>query len=63
MKYYVTFAVDGRYVAEVEADNLRDAKYEAIDSYGNADFGELRDIINAEMIMVEDESGAYVWEK
>ena len=62
MKYYVAFAVDGRYVAEVEADNLRDAKYEAIDSCGNADFGELRNV-DAEMIVVEDESGAYVWEK
>ncbi len=62
MKYYVSFAVDGRYVAEVEADNLRDAKFKAMDNVGDTDFGELRNV-EAEMVVVEDESGAYVWQK
>lgn len=61
MTYYVTFKIDARYVAEVEANSADEARDIAIDKYIDADFGEAHDI-DAEPIIVEDESGNYVWE-
>lgn len=50
MKYYVTYKIDARYIAEVEAENIEDAKKKAED-------------IDGEQIIVEDNNGDYVWEK
>ena len=61
MTYYITFKIDARYVAEVEANSAEEARDMAIDEYIDADFGEARDI-DAEPIIVEDENGNYVWE-
>ena len=61
-KYYVTFRVEARYVAEVEAENLEDALKEAEAQYIDADFGEARDI-DGEKILAEDEDGNFLWEK
>lgn len=62
MTYYVTFKIDARYVAEVEANSADEARDIAIDKYIDADFGEVHDI-DAEPIIVEDENGNYVWEE
>lgn len=62
MKYYVTYKVEARYIAEVEADNLEEAMKKGQYEYFDADFGVARDI-DAEAIMVEDENGNYVWER
>lgn len=62
MKYYVTYKVEARYVAEVEADNLEEAMKKAESEYIDADFGVAEDI-DGEKIIVEDENGNYVWEK
>lgn len=62
MKYYVTYAIAARFVAEVEADNLELAKKEAQNQYWDADFGVAADI-DGEQIIVEDENGNYIWEK
>jgi phosphomannomutase len=62
MKYYVTYKVEARYIAEVEADNLEEAMKRGQYEYFDADFGVARDI-DAEAIMVEDENGNYVWER
>lgn len=62
MKYYVTFALDARYIAEVEADNLEDAMKKADEEYMNADFGAAQDI-DGKKVTVEDEDGNYVWEQ
>lgn len=59
--FYVTYRIDARYVAEVHADNVEDAKREAQDSWESADFGEAEDI-GGEPIIIEDEDGNYVWE-
>lgn len=61
MKYYVTFKIEARYVAEVDAENLEEAMQKAEDSYLNADFGVASDI-EGEKIIAEDETGNYVWE-
>lgn len=61
MTYYVTFKIDARYVAEVEANSADEARDIAIDKCIDADFGEAHDI-DAEPIIVEDENGNYVWE-
>ena len=61
MKYYVTYKIEARYVAEVDADDVDEARDKAIDKYMNTDFGEACDI-EAEPIIVEDENGNYVWE-
>lgn len=62
MKYYVTFALDARYIAEIEADNLEDAMKKADEEYMNADFGTAQDI-DGKKVTVEDEDGNYVWEQ
>ena len=61
MKYYVTYKVEARYIAEVEADNLEEAMEKAESEYMDADFGEGYDI-DDEAIIVEDEHGNFVWE-
>ena len=62
MKYYVTYKIDARYIAEVEADSIEEALDKADDAYMDADFGVGEDI-DGEAIIVEDEKGNYVWER
>ncbi len=62
MKYYVTYKVEARYVAEVEADNLEEARKKANEEFCDADFGVAEDI-DGEDIIVEDENGNFVWER
>ena len=62
MKYYVTYKIDARYIAEVEAENIEEAKKKAEGKFLDADFGEAEDI-DGEIIIVEDNNGDYVWEK
>jgi phosphomannomutase len=62
MKYYVTYKIDARYVVEVEADNLEEARKKAEEEYIDADFGVAEDI-DGEDIIVEDENGNYIWER
>ena len=61
MKYYVTFKVDARFMAEVEAASIDEARKKATESFSDADFGVAEDI-DGEAIIVEDEAGNYVWE-
>ena len=62
MKYYVTYKINARYIAEVEAENIEEAKQKAEGKFSDADFGEAEDI-DGEAIIVEDNNGDYVWEK
>ena len=62
MKYYVTYHIDARYIAEVEADNLQEAMEKAESEYIDADFGAAEDI-DGEAVIVEDENGNFVWER
>ena len=62
MKYYVTYKIEARYIAEVEADSLEEAMEKAESEYIDADFGVAEDI-DGEAIIVEDENGNYIWEK
>ena len=61
MKYYVTYKIDSRYIAEVEADSVEEALKNAEKEYCDADFGVAEDI-DGEPIIVEDENGNFVWE-
>jgi len=61
-KFYVTYKVDARFIARVEADNVEDALKAAEDAFVDADFGAAEDI-DGEPIVVEDEAGKYVWER
>ena len=56
MKYFVDFTVKGYYTAEVEADNLDEAKEKAASAFSEADFGELFDA-ESKMRFIEDENG------
>ena len=60
MKYYVTYAINAFYVAEVEADSLEEARKKAVDKYCEADFGAITDI-EGDQIMVEDEDDNVIW--
>ena len=60
--YYVTFRIDGRYVAKVTSPDLEKAKEDAVFEYYDADFGTL-ECVESEIIMVEDENGNYLYEK
>ena len=62
MKYYVTYKIDARYIAEVEADSLDEAMDKAEEAYCDANFGDSYDI-EGDAIIVEDENGNYVWER
>lgn len=62
MIYYVTYAINAVYVAEVNANSLEEAKIEAEATYRAADLGELQHIKN-EPIMVENGYGECIWEK
>lgn len=62
MKYYVTYKVDARYIAEVEADSVEEARKKANQEFVDADFGDAEDI-DGEDIIIEDEDGNYVWER
>lgn len=62
MKYYVTYKIDARYIVEVEAESVEEAKTKAEDKFIDADFGKAEDI-DGEAIIVEDINGDYVWEK
>ena len=62
MKYCVTYKIDARYVAVVEADNLEEARKKADEEFCDADFGVAEDI-DGEDIIVEDENGDFIWER
>lgn len=62
MKYYATFKIDARYVVEVEAKDLEEAKKEAESIFSDADFGAAEDI-DGELIIVTDENDEYLYEK
>lgn len=61
-KFYVTYKVEARYVAEVEAEDLEEAKAKAEEEWDSADFGEAENI-EGEIIIVEDAKGNYVYER
>ena len=62
MKYYVTYRIDARYIAEVDADSLEDAMMKSADEWCSADFGVAEDI-DGEVVVVEDENGNYIFER
>ena len=62
MTYYVTYKIDARFIAEVEADSVEEAKEKAAEQFSDADFGKAEDI-DGEPIIVEDEKGNFIWEK
>lgn len=60
--YYVTFRVDARFVAPVDAGSVEEALKEAQTRFSDANFGEAEDI-DGEPIVVENEDGDYLWER
>ena len=62
MKYCITYKIDARYMAEVEADSLEEAMQKADGKYMDANFGDAYDI-DGEKVIVEDEVGNYLYER
>ena len=60
-EYYVTMKVEGRFIAKVLAETIKESKELAISEYRNADFGKLEDI-GGNCIIVEDIHGDFLWE-
>ena len=59
-KYKVTMKVEGYFEAEVEAENVDQARRTAIDKYYGADFGQLKDS-DAKIVVVEDEDNIWYY--
>ena len=59
MKYYVTYKIDARYIVEVEAESVEEAKTKAEGKFLDAKFGEAEDI-DGEAIIVEDKDNAVI---
>lgn len=62
MKYYITYKIEARYIVEVKADNLEEARNKASKEFFNADFG-VAESIKGKDIIIEDEHGNYIWER
>lgn len=60
--YYVSYQIDARYIAEVEADSLEEAIRRSKEKFSGADFGDASDI-DGNPITVEDAEGNFIWEK
>ena len=60
-EYYVTMKVEGRFIAKVLAETVKEAKGLAVSEYENADFGKLEDI-DGDCITVENAHGDFLWE-
>ena len=52
MKYYITYKIDAKYVAEVEADSIDEAIEIANEEFFEADFGDAEDI-DGKVVMTE----------
>lgn len=61
-KFWVTYKIDARFVAAVDATDIQSALVAAQSEYENADFGEVS-VIDGVAIIIEDEDGNYVWER
>lgn len=61
-KYYVTFRIDARYTAEIEAGCLEDAEAIARNQICEADFGQAEDV-DSDIIIVTDDCDNYLYEK
>lgn len=61
MKYWVTYKIDARYIAEVDAESVEESLEKAQDKYLDADFGACKDI-EGQAIAVADNYDNIVWE-
>ena len=60
--FYITYKIEARFIAAVDAESLEEAMEAAEGRYHDADFGEAVDI-EGEPIIAEDQDGNFVWEK
>lgn len=61
-RFWVTYKIDARFVAAVDATDIQSALAAARLEYEDADFGEA-EVIDGKAIIIEDEDGNYVWER
>ena len=62
MKYYVEYKIEARYMTEVEANSLEEAKQKADGKFFDANFGEAYEI-DGVIAFVENEVGNYLYER
>lgn len=60
--YWVTIKVDGRYVTQVVATSVDEAKGLAESRFADVNLDPL-EVVGSECIIIEDDKGNYVWEK
>ena len=60
-KFYVTYRIDARFTAEVEANTEEEAKEKSVSVWYEADFGQAKDV-DGEIVSVEDEEGNVIYE-
>lgn len=60
--YWVTIKVDGRYVTQVVATSVDEAKGLAESRFADVNLGPL-EVVGSECIIIEDDKGNFVWEK
>ena len=57
---YATLKVTGRFVVEVDTDNIEEVKRLTSEAFCDADFGELSDI-DAVLIRIQNEKDEDIW--
>ena len=62
MTYFVTLAVEARWTASVEAENIEEAKKEAELDFMADNLGDNLEVVNYRHIVVEDEDDI-IWEE
>ena len=60
--YWVTIKVDGRYVTQVVATSVDEAKGLAESRFADVNLDPL-EVVGSECIIIEDAKGNFVWEK
>lgn len=59
--FFVNMKINGRFIAEIPANSIDEAKEKAEQAFVDADFGDLTDV-DGNIVNIEDENRKFVFE-